>query len=87
MMPVSPVIPKADLSEIIFAKDQPEFQPLPAYRTQDGTVLTRWKLTLKERLRVLVSGDIYHWQMTCGYALQPILLQVEKPLIAEEPTA
>lgn len=84
MNPVSPVIPKAALPEIVFAKDQPEYQPLPAHRLEDGTVLTRWKLSFKERLRVLFCGDVYHWQMTHGGALQPILMQVEPPVVGEK---
>ena len=43
MEPMSPVLDKNQfgLSEIVFAKDQPEYLPLPAIRLNDGTVITR----------------------------------------------
>ena len=39
----------------VFAKDQPEYQPLPAFKadTPEGEVVTCWKLSFRERLRVL----------------------------------
>lgn len=30
---------------IVFAKDQPEYQPLPALRMPDGEVITCWGLS------------------------------------------
>ena len=35
MRPVSPVIPGYQDKEVIFAKDQPEYLPLPALRLDD----------------------------------------------------
>lgn len=34
--------------EIVFAKDQPNYIPLPSLRTPDGRVVTQWKLTTQE---------------------------------------
>lgn len=79
MNPVSPVIPGVDLPESLFAKDQPEYITLPAYRDADGSVLSRWRLSWRERLRVLVRGDIYVWTQTFNRPLQPILLETERP--------
>lgn len=79
MKPVSPVIPGVELPEITYAKDQPEYQPLPAHRSPDGTVLTRWKLSFRERLSVLLRGDLYLFVSTYNQPLQPLMLQVEKP--------
>lgn len=62
MTPQSPVLPdRPDLqtAETVFAKDQPEFNPLPALCFQGGAVLTRWKLSDEERERFLETGDIY----------------------------
>lgn len=81
MKPVSPVIPGHTLPEIVFAKDQPEYQPLPAFRDHDGYVLTRWRMTWRERLRVLFTGDIYLSLLTFGRPLQPVLLFTEKPKV------
>ena len=79
MKPVSPIIPGVKLPETVYAKDQPEYQPLPAHKSDDGTVLTRWKLSFKERLKVLFYGDVYLWLSTFNKPLQPVMLQVEKP--------
>jgi hypothetical protein len=77
--PVSPVVPGAKLPEVVYAKDQPAYQPLPAYRAEDGTVLTRWKLSWRERLAVLFTGNLYIWLLTFNQPLQPIQIQVEQP--------
>lgn len=79
MNPVSPVIPGVNLPETIYAKDQPEYRPLPVLRQEDGTVLSRWHLTWLERLTVLFKGDVYLWTITFNNPLQPVMLQVEKP--------
>jgi hypothetical protein len=79
MKPISPVIPGIELPETVYAKDQPEYQPLPAHRSPDGTVLTRWKLSWRERLTILFRGDLYLFVSTYNKPLQPLMLQVEKP--------
>lgn len=79
MKPVSPVVPGAALPETVFAKDQPEYIPLPAHVTTDGYVISRWRLSWKERLRLFFRGDIYHWQGAFGNPLQPISISVDAP--------
>lgn len=70
-------------SNTVFAKDQPEYQPLPAHAGltlgQNGIVTTCWGLTWRERLKILWSGKIWWQQLTFGQALQPQLPSVEKP--------
>src|SRR5687767_2804087 len=87
MKPVSPVLVDnpLQLPEIVFAKDQPKYQPLPAIRTDDGIVVSRWSLTWRERLRVLFSGSIW-LQLFMGLdergrhrLLTPSYLQVKPP--------
>lgn len=82
MKPIQPIIPGHKLPVTNFAETQDEYQTLPAYREADGTVLTRWHLTWRERLRVLFSGDVYLWLMTFNQPLQPVMLQVEAPKMA-----
>lgn len=79
MTPTTPIVEGHDLPVMNFAEDQPEFVTLPGYRTEDGCVLTRWRLTWRERLRVLLTGDLYHWQETYWQGLQPICMTVKKP--------
>jgi len=63
-----------------FAKDQPEYLPLPAHRDEAGVVTTCWRLSLRERLRVLVRGRIWWQQMTFGNPLQPQRPDTRSPL-------
>lgn len=46
---------------VVFAKDQPEYLPLPAFRNDGGMgeVISCWQLTLRERLRLLLTGKLW----------------------------
>lgn len=79
--PISPVILGVDLEEVVYAKDQPQYQPFPVYKFDDGTIISRWKLSWKERLLVLLKGDIYLWIMTFNKPLQPVIINVSRPEI------
>ena len=82
MIPISPVLPlqpKTKELEIVFAKNQPEYQPLPAIRTTDGTVITHWKLSWKERFIIFFKGSLYFQQLTFNNPLQPQLPTIEEP--------
>jgi hypothetical protein len=54
-----------------YAKDQPEYLPLPARKTEDSVVTSCWKLRMIERLRVAISGKVYVHVMTFNKPLQP----------------
>ena len=71
---------------VIIAKDQPQYQPIPAHRAHDecDTVIFCWQLTEEEKQRVMETGVIWHSSMTFGHAFQPQLLSVESPFIFEE---
>ena len=77
MVPISPVID--GVVEVVFAKDQPEYNPLPAIVSAGGCVTTRWRLSLRERLSVLAFGDLYLQISTFGKPLQPVKLTVSVP--------
>ena len=66
---------------VVIAKDQPEYKPLPAHQFGDesGTIACCWKLGFLERIRVLLTGKIWHQILTFNGPLQPQLLTVEKP--------
>jgi hypothetical protein len=66
-------------SNVTFAEDQPQYQPLPAFRADDGTVVSCWRLTFWERLRVLFGSPLWLFQLTFGEPLQPQLPQIERP--------
>jgi len=66
----------------VFAKDQPEYLPLPAHLTLGdprGRITCCWQLTWRERLSVLTSGKVWHQILTFNKPLQPQLLMVKKP--------
>ncbi|MFA5723971.1 MAG: hypothetical protein WC979_06955 [Candidatus Pacearchaeota archaeon] len=57
---------------IIYAKDQPPYIPLPAHKTEDGQVTSCWGFSWKERLRILFGAKVYWRQLTFNNALQPV---------------
>jgi len=55
----------------VYAKNQPQYLPLPSHKTEDGIVTSCWSLTLWERFRVCFGSKIYLSQMTFNQPLQP----------------
>jgi len=72
-----PVVPESrpEARAVIFAKDQPQYHPLPA-NINGPYVETKWKLSWRERWNVLVGGNIYLTLKTFGERLQPIRMSV-----------
>lgn len=62
-----------------FAINQPHHLPLPAWRGDDGTVISCWKLSRRERLKLLVTGKIWVRLLTFNKPLQPQRLDVDRP--------
>ena len=83
---MSPVVPRSDLPEQVFAKDQPGYIPLPAHVGPDGTVTTRWRLSFIERLTVLIGGSIWLQVLTFDEPLQPVKLMVDCPIKSGDET-
>jgi hypothetical protein len=63
----------------VFARDQKEYLPLPAYKASDGKVMTCWRPSLKERFQILFTGKIWLSILTYNRPLQPLLLLVKYP--------
>jgi hypothetical protein len=68
----------------VYAKDQAEYRPLPAYRSPDGVVVSCWQLTAEERQKVLETGQVWVSLMTFNRPLQPIRVDAERPPIIDE---
>ena len=68
----------------VYAKDQPEYLPLPVHKTEDGMVISCWALTWRERFTVLFSGRLWHQVLTFNQPLQPQLLTVKKPTFKQK---
>lgn len=66
---------------VVLAKDQPEYQPLPVYRCVDGEVISCWRLTWWEAIRLLFTRKLWLRQYTFNTPLQPQLPQIEYPFI------
>jgi hypothetical protein len=79
-----PIAPKEELirampdgaKEVVFAADQPQYEPLPAVRIPDGRVVTQWRPS-KSELALLYKGEpitiVVH---TFNTPLQPISVLV-----------
>ncbi len=65
---------------MVFAKDQPEYQLLPAFKNKspEGEVISCWKLTFAERLRIVFSGRLWCSMMTFNKPLTPMFLTTKK---------
>lgn len=62
-----------------FGKDQAEYLTLPSHTTHDGTVTTCWKLSFRERIKILITGNIFLQTLTFKDPLQPLKMSVNKP--------
>lgn len=62
---------------VVFAKDQPEYLPLPALKLEDGYVVTCWELTPEEVSNIAVTKRLYIGLMTFNMPLQPLLPAAE----------
>lgn len=65
-------------SNVVIAKDQPQYIPLPALVADQGVYFC-WQLTWKERLKLLLTGKLWHNVKTFGGPLQPQMLHVDEP--------
>jgi hypothetical protein len=58
---------------ILFAKDQPEYQTLPAYKFKDN-VVSCWGLSWKERFQIFFGGRVFVSLKTWNKPLTPSYL-------------
>lgn len=68
---------------VVFAKDQPEYNPLPALKQEDGTIISCWQFTDEEIEKLKETRCLYLAVATFGHPLQPVLLSVEKSEVIE----
>jgi hypothetical protein len=78
MTPVEPRLYDGQ-RRIVFAKDQPEYIPLPASVDADGVVMTEWEPTAEELQRLLCGGRIRLFTHTFGQPLQPMSVEAIEP--------
>lgn len=67
---------------VIFAKDQKQYLPLPAFcDTDEGTATFSFKLSEDEIKQVVETGTMYLTVLTLNKPLQPIAQSVLNPFI------
>lgn len=76
---------KTKQTNIVYGEGQEDYQPLPAWRNEEGQVVTCWELTDEEVQRIIESKKIYLMQLTFNQALQPVSLHSENPVIEYVP--
>jgi hypothetical protein len=74
---IDPDIPLLDA--VVYAKDQPEYIPLPTRRSPDGEVVSCWKPNWRARLAILFGANFYLTMLTFNRPLTPIRVSIEKP--------
>lgn len=63
-----------------FAENQPEYLPLPALKVgnKEGQVISCWKLSFMERLRLLITGRLWVCLMSFNKPLAPSYFTTKK---------
>jgi len=65
---------------VIFAEQQNQYNDLPAlkYENREGNVITSWKMSPWERLRILFTGRVWINTLTFNRDLQPVFVSVKR---------
>lgn len=63
-----------------FAKNQPEYLPLPAHKIDEpeGRIISCWKLSFIERIRLLINGRLWVSLMSFNKRLTPSYFTTKK---------
>lgn len=72
-----------DEQNVVFAT-APAYEPMPAYRSTDNEIITKWKLNVIERIKILFIGTIWLHVQTNG-APQPVFMTVNKLIESRVP--
>jgi hypothetical protein len=84
MRPISPVIDGYQKHEVIFAKNQEEYLPLPALvlEGEEKPVVSRWRLDDEERKQIAAGADILLTQNIFTDLYHPVRLEVANGVVA-----
>ena len=66
---------------VVFAKDQKPYLPLPAYQDDinGGRIFHCWKLTLPEKFKILFTGKLWIEVLNFKQPPQPIRPMINNP--------
>ncbi len=70
---------------LVMAKDQPEYLPLPVHRDRRGIVTTCWQMSIWEGIKVAFTGRIWLQVHTFNSPLQPLMIRVDRPEVGDGP--
>lgn len=65
-------------AHLTYGGHQPEYRPLPAWK-DDKRTISCWRLTWRERLKLLLRGRLWLMQLNFDAPLQPQLPLVDNP--------
>lgn len=65
---------------VVYAENQPEYLPLPAYKVDSpqGQVISCWKLSFRERIRILFTGMLWVSLLSFNRPLTPSFFTTKK---------
>jgi len=64
---------------VVYAKNQEEYLPLHGFKFSDDELITCWKLSVWERIKMLFTGRLWFVVLTFNQPLQPLRLPVDRP--------
>ena len=82
MKPSTPVI--AGHEEILVAERQPEYQTLPVIKVNGSGgiyLVSRWELNEADIAEINKNKSVFLLQSTFGKPMQPVLLQIDEPVL------
>ena len=64
---------------VVFAKNQEPYLPLPAYRDdkEGGRIFHCWQLSVRERIKILFTGKLWINVLNFKHPPQPILPMID----------
>lgn len=71
----------------VIAEDQPQYMPLPALKIESpyGEVVSCWKMSFKDRLKVLITGRIWLALVSYNRPLTPSYLSANRREVFSHP--
>ena len=68
---------------VTFAKNQPPYLPLSAFRSDDGLVVSLWEMSWKECFKILLTRKVWLSMMTFNNPPMPVKISTNYPFEKE----
>lgn len=75
---------KFDEHNCVYAEDQPQYLPLPVYKDSNGRVISCWRFSFRERLRVLFGAPLWFHALTFNRPLQAQMPTLNYPFVTHK---